>query len=258
MIGPPRILSRKDGSEIHDSVCNALGYDDFTFKYLASPVLSEGQESGEPRPGKSRGFAIQMARQQGRGALKISIDNANISQPVRFLVEYTWPSSREHVYEDIDAAAEASFHVLGNNWQRVMAEARVRLQFEARGGSAIRFLTEQALYLDDSRLQHLETAPSFASIMLETPAGNPTSADPFHQPRREIKIEVLREDERCVYIEVMSQWPQLAPTANGSMAVDPSRIRTFDYPPSDYIRNTLSFMQDNVLALFPGSKEDIS
>jgi hypothetical protein len=245
LFGPPRVLTRPEGLAVYDAVCNALGVDDLTFQYGSAPAGGEG--AGPPA---GSGFLIQMQRQVGRGSLASRIDNQNLQNPIRFLITWTWPPSREHVAQDFDAAVEAAFNALGGTWHRVLAETRLHGQIEAQGGSALGFLLSRALRVDPERLDGLEAAPNFASIVLETPPGDPSVEDALHQPKREIKLEVLREDGRSLYVELMSQWPQLAATQQGTMELDARRIRRFDDPPSVYIRNSQDFLMERVVPLF--------
>lgn len=246
LFGPPRLLSRQEGVAVYDAVCTALGVDDLTFRYGATESGDVPATTAE----RSRGFSVQIERKMGRGSYKVTIDNSSVNQPIRFLAEYLWPPSREHVSEDFDATAEAVFGALTGQWQRVLAETRIRGQLEAAGGSALAFLSEQALRIEPNRLALLEAAPQFVGISLETPPGDPTEADPLHQPKREISLQVLREDKRSVYVELMSQWPQLAIVGQGEIEVDARRIRSFDHAPSAYIRNSVDYLQERVLQLF--------
>jgi hypothetical protein len=249
LFGPPRVLTRPEGLAVYDAVCNALGVDDLTFQYGSAPAGAEGL--GAPA---GSGFLIQMQRQVGRGAFAIRIDNQNLQSPIRFLISWTWPPSREHASQDFDAAAEAAFNALGGTWQRVLAETRLHAQIEAHGGSALGFLLNRALRVDTEKLEGLQAPPNYAAVMIETPPGDPSADDALRQPKREIKLEVLREDGRSLYVELMSQWPQFAATVEagqqGAVEVDARRIRRFEDPPSVYIRNSLDFLQERVFPLF--------
>lgn len=244
LFGPPRVITRQEGVAVYDAICRVLGVDDLTYKYAAEPDV----ESAGP-PGRSRPYSIQVERRIGRGAFKVSIDNKNISEPIRFLAEYTWPPSVEHVTQDFDASAEATFDALSGGWQRVMAEVRIRAQIEATGGSALTFFSN-LLHLDDNKLESLEARPTFLGVRLDTPAGHPTEVDALHQPKRQVTLEVLREDPRSIYIELMSQWPQLAETTAGQIQIDPSRIRPLDDAPSAYLRNSIDYLHDKLFPVF--------
>lgn len=249
LFGPPRVLDRRVGMEIHDAVCKELGVDDFAFKYAAAPA------GGDEPPDPSRGFSIQLQRKQGRGAFTITVDNQNIKAPIRFFVQYTWPPTRAHVQEEIDAASDATFRVLGEGFQKVLAEARLRTQVEAHGGDATEFMLNRVLRLNPDALERLEARPTFASMLFETPAGQPGEAESLKDPKREIKIEGLREDSRCLYVEVMSQWPQLAQPPEGALGVDPSMIRKIDKLPSEYIANTEQYLSEHVMRFFETPEE---
>lgn len=247
LIGPPQTLSRQDAMGIHDSVCQKLGADDFAFQYRAIP--SDEDLSEAPR-GQSRGFEIKFVRQQGRGTFNITIDHTNIENPVRFLCQYTWPPSRELVYQDFDLASEALFETLGSDWQRVLAETRVRGQVEAQGDSAARFMSEHVLGLTEAGQERLEAPVSFVTAGYETPATDPSPEDQLQGPKREVTLEVLREDRRSLYLEVMSQWPQIARVSNGTMKIDAQRLRQFDAEPSEYIGNSVDYIHEIALPLF--------
>lgn len=247
LFGPPRVISRQEGVEVYDAVCEALGVDDLTYKYTANP----SPDVPPPVAERSRGYSIQIERRIGRGTFKVTVDNATIQQPIRFLIEFTWPPSVEHVTQDFDTTAEAAFRVLSGDWQRVLAETRIRGQLEAAGGSALSFLTNRVLQLDAQRVASLEAQPEFVSVSLHTPAGHPTDGDPLHQPKRQAQLELLREDSRSIYVELVSQWPQLA-TSNvrGQLEIDARRIRHFDSPPSAYLRNSVEYLNDRLFPLF--------
>lgn len=246
LIGPPQMLSRREAMEIHDGVCQALGVDDFSFQYQTTPSDAERAEGAR---GESRGFGIKFEREQGGGTFKIQIENANIQKPVRLLCQYTWPPSREHVFQDIDLATEAVFDTLGEDWERVLAETRVRGQVEAGGGSGTDYLIEEVLGLEESDIASLDAPPSFATIGYETPPGDPTPGDQLSSPKREVTVEVLREDERSLYIEVMSQWPQLAPTSNGKIQIDAQRLRQFNTQPSEYLQDTVDYISEVLIPM---------
>ena len=249
LVGPPKTLSRQDGMAIHSAICEALGVEDLSFQYSAE----EGQ------PGGGRAFSITMARQQGRGEFKMTVDNAGSQAPVRLLIEHTWPPSREHVLEDLDLAFDAVFEAIGEGWGRVLAETRVRGQTEAGGDSAVSFLSGDILHMSRGELDRLETPLSHLAIKYETEAAASTEADPLAHPKREVSIEVLREDPRCLYLEVMSQWTQVPinvpinPVQGATIEIDARRIRTFESLPSTYVKNTEDYLQTVVLPLFDRS-----
>lgn len=247
LIGPPKTLSREDATELHGAVCDALGVDDFAFQYSSQ---SSGDTETSPGSGSSRGFTINLERQQGRGSFKIVVDNQNVNQPVRILVQYTWPPSRQHAFQDIDDAVDAVLDTLGPQWERVLAEARVRGQLEAAGGSASEYLAERVLGFGEEARNRLEAPMSFVSIGYETPPGDPTPDDALRRPKRQVSVEVLREDERSLYVELMSQWQQVAQGTNGTLRLDAQRIRQFHEPPSAYLRDSVAYVQEVVLPLF--------
>ena len=249
LFGPPRVLTREDGVAVSERVCKALGVDDLTFKYGMPPGVIEA----DLRPGAkelARPFSIQMERRMGAGQFSVTLDSLGMNNPIRLLVQYTWPPSPEHAYQDFDSASEAAFGALGGNFQKILAETRIRSQVEAQGGNAISFLTERTLRLSPSGLANLEAPPNYVALVLETPPGDPTEVDQLHQPKREIHVEVLREDPRSVYIELVSQWAQLAVAPGRQVDLSPQRIRQFEGSPSEYLRNSMEYMTDMLLPLF--------
>lgn len=234
LVGPPQNLTRRDGMNIHASVCDALGVDDLSFKYA-------------PGDDANKAFAIHLSREQGREKLLVEINGPAGDTPLRFFFGSEWPQSAQAAFQDFDIVSEAVFGTLGDGWQRVLAEARVRGQVHARGDSAVSFLSRGVLGLPDEGL-------SFAAFKYETEAAEATPEDPLANPKRDVSIEVLREDPRCVYVEVMSQWPQIATPAGQAVEIDPGKVRAFDSPPSDYLRNTVEYTEEAVFPLLDRGK----
>ena len=193
-----------------------------------------------------------MERDQGCGSLSVTIDNKSINDPLRLRVGHTWPPSREHVYEDIDLASEATFDVIGSGMNRVLVEARIRAQVEARGGSAEDYLARNVLHLTDGDMAALQARPNYFAIKYEVPAVQPSPDDPLSNPKRDMSIEVLREDPRVLYLELMSQWPQLAQSGmpGGAIEIDVSNLRPLLDPPSAYIKETMGYLTEVALPLF--------
>lgn len=241
LVGPPRILTRQQASAIHGAVCERLGDDDFSFQY--KPPSAPEQE-----------FSVSMSRERERQTFNISISGAAQGAPTRILFEFLWPAAAQIAIEDINHAAEAVFAQLDEGCARVLAEARIRGRADATGGSAVEFLTKQILRFSDDEIETLGSRPSFAGIKYETDAGEATEEDPLANPKRVVNVEVLREDSRCLYIEVMSQWPQLPGMSTtgqgvGTIKIDSSKIRTFSSQPSEYVQNAIRYTDDIVLPL---------
>lgn len=246
-MGPPRTLTRGKGMQVYEAVCQKLGANDFSFKYSTGDA-----QPGGPRGGKS--FQIAMERPQGTGQFRIVVDNQGPQAPVRLLVEYPWPKSREHVFEDVDLAVEAAFEALGEDWNRVLAETRVRAQVEAKGDSAAVFLAGEILHLSEGEIGSLEAPISFLGIKYETEAADPVEGNPLAHPKREVSVEVLREDPRSLYVELMCQWPQTAAVVRGgTLEIDTRKVRTFSQNPSEYLRNSIDYLNSVVLPLFSRS-----
>jgi len=236
LIGPPKNLSRQMGMSIHSAVCDVLGVDDIGFKY----------QPGEPQPSGERTFSIQLTREDGRQRFTVEIDQQANQQPIRALLGYEWPVSNKLVFEDFDATCEAAFEVLGDGWQRVLAEARIRGQVHAPGGSAVSFLSRDVLGVSKED-QRIEERLSFTAIKYETVAAEFDRGSELTNPKRDVSVEVLRQDPRSLYVEVMSQWPQVAISSDGTVRVDPGAIRNFQSPPSEYLSNTIDYTELVVL-----------
>ncbi len=235
LIGPPRNLSRQIGMGIHSAVCDVLGVDDIAFKY----------QPGESQPSE-RTFSIHLTREDGRQRFAVEIDQQANQQPIRVLLGYEWPVSNKLVFDDFDAACDAAFGVLGDGWQRVLAEARIRGQVHAPGGSAVSFLSRDVLGVSKED-RRIDERLSFTAIKYETVAADFARGSELTNPKRDVSVEVLRQDSRSLYVEVMSQWPQVAISPDGTVRVDPGTIRSFQSPPSEYLLNTIDYTESVVL-----------
>ena len=238
LIGPPKNLTRHDGISIYCAVAEALGADDMSFRF----------QSGERQPDGTTGFSIQMERQSGREKLNIEISSTDPNSPIRLLFRYEWPASNQLFLEDFDAGSQAVFEALGADWQRVLAEARIRGQVDVRGGSGLTYLSDHLIRLTEKG-HAAHGRLSFLGFKYETAAADFTDADQLANPKRDVSVEVLREDPRCLYLEVMSQWPQLAIAPDGTVELSPGRIRAFPSAPSVYLRNTITYLDTAVLPL---------
>ena len=237
LVGPPKSLTRQDGMHIHSAVCEALGANDIAFQFRRD----------ELQPGIEGGFSIQLDRQEGREKLVVEIGSSTRDAPVRLLFRYDWPASNQHVFEDFDLAFDAVHATIGEGWQRVLAEARLQGQVDVVGGSAVSFLDNDILRVlhGTDRSRDL----SFLSFKYESNAAHFTERDQLANPKRDVTVEVLREDPRCLYLEVMSQWPQVAVSLDGTVEVGPGRVRAFRSPPSEYLANTITYVDTVVLPL---------
>jgi hypothetical protein len=88
----------------------------------------------------------------------------------------------------------------------------------------------------------------FSALRFEVAATHP-SEDPIGGPKREITIEVLREDPQCLYLEVMSQWPQIPAPLKPGVPIDIGSIRRIDLSPSEYIQETYTYLNTFVGAI---------
>jgi hypothetical protein len=167
---------------------------------------------------------------------------------MRLLISYDWPPALESVTDLFDLASAALFESLKGDWQRVVAEVRLRAQCEDRDKNGLQFFRTRVLGVSPDKLAQLGAPLVFGSVRLEV--GSTVSAeDSLHGPKRDVLIEVLREDPRSLYLEVVSQWSQLPVSPLPGAAIDLTRIRPIDKEPRDYVRETYEFLRQNVMAV---------
>jgi hypothetical protein len=247
LFGPPRFVQRDEASTVHSAVCDRTHLDDFSFKY--STIEPEIRLA-------SKGFSIVFERKEGQGTLSARIDNKNIHEPIRLLLEHTWPPTREHVIEYFDNISESVFESLGGDWTRVFAEVRLRAQCNTRSNDGLAFLKEKVFGLPTTFTSELGGPLTFCSAKLEISATNPPSDKQIEGAKRDLLIEPLREDQTCIYLELVSQWPHVTPIQrNQAGPVVIGNIRTIESNPGIYIQEALSFFTEQVEKLDDISKE---
>jgi len=242
VFGPPRFVNREEATRVHNGVCDALGHDDLTFRY--NPGDSPGR-------GSPNGFSIVIGRQEGRGGFEITTDFVPPKLPgLRLLVHYQFPPSLEHVHEVADSASTAVFDALEGTWQKVMAEVRLRAECDVVGNNAVAFVRDQLCRFDPTQLNALGEPLAFCGVALGI-GERPHGGEALAYPKRDVRIEVLRDDSRLVYIETVNQWKQLPETQNGTINLTElgTTIRPFDERPSDYIRDSHNYLTECVLKL---------
>ncbi|MBI5709646.1 MAG: hypothetical protein HZC42_04965 [Candidatus Eisenbacteria bacterium] len=213
---------------MYGKVCEALGNDDFTFTY--------GKSEEQEKPPEARGFGLRLLRPEGRGGLEIKVENPSLAVPIRLFIGYTWPPSLASAKEGFDLAAGAVFNSLQGNWTKFIAEARIRAECAVSGPDALGFLTGEMLGKAAGWIDSLGKPLSFCSVKFEVEPLPTTEA--LATPKRDLMIEVLREDRTKLYLELVSQWPQVAMSG----AVDLNKLRPIDRHPSDYIEETRSYL----------------
>lgn len=235
LFGPPRFVSREEALKVYGQVCTDLKSDEFVFSYGKSEQASRAEV---------RGFGIEMARPEGKGGFQVRMDYPGMGEPLRLLLGYTWPPSLQSAIEALDLATSAVFEGLGGSWTRVMAEARLRAECAVQGGDAIGFLTSDILGTAGRWIDGLGKPLEFCSTKFEV-APRATS-DSLATPKRELTIEVLRDDSSKVYIELMSQWAQLVLTG-----ADEPELRPIDKRPSEYVNAARAFLEGKLRELSP-------
>jgi len=232
LFGPPRLITRDEASQAHGRVCDRLKLDDLSFQYNSSEPA--------PKP-SSRSFAIVMHRQEGRGIFRLSIDHPGAGYPMRLLLEFVWPPSDVHVDERFDDACAAVFEGgLEGKWQRVMAEARLRAQCDLQTGGSIAFLNSEISRFSTIAENTLGKPLSFVTLGLHVTPATQTD-EPLNDPGRELTIEVLREDSKALYLELVSKWTQVP---IGASPVELNRIRPITAKPSEYIEESRTALRN--------------
>ena len=235
LFGPSRILQREEAMKFHGAVCDKLGHDDISFQYH-KPDLDQ-------RPSADR-FEIRLQRKEGRGGYTIVVDNSGIQKPIRLLISYDWPPSPQHVAEVFDQVCDVTFKELEGNWQRVLAEVRLRAQCSVSEKDAVGYVTKRLLGLKAEAIERLGQPLVFGSVKLEIASAG-FAGDSLENPKREILLEVLREDPSNLYLEVMSQWSQFPDPTQ----IDLRSVRPIDREPREYVEEARDFLQKHVLAL---------
>jgi len=246
LFGPPRFIQRDEASKVHGAVCDALGQDDLAFRYT---------HSGDPDKPSARGVSITFDRKEGRGEFSATIDMKTVTVPIRLLLVYEWPPSHTHATETFDAAYEAIFSSLPGAWTRVLAEVRLRAQCDTREKSALTFISQRLLKLDDAWLSGLGSPLVSSALKFEVEATSPTAENQLAGPRRELQMEVLREEPQCLYLELMSQWAQLPPfPLPPRLDFNPGSVRRIEQKPSEYVEEAYGYLRVRVESL--GNYED--
>lgn len=243
--GPPRLVGREEASRIHGAVCDELGYDDISFLY-STPSTPDKPES--------KGFAITLKRDEGRGSFAVRMANNAIDQPTTLLLEYTWPPSLEHVKQLFDMIVDAVFSALEGERHLVVAEVRLRAQCNTRDNDGIGFFKSNFLKGSGEWISTLGKPLSFCGLRLDIDP-LPPGDDPLHGAKREVTIESLREDPRDIYLELMSQWPQVCPVPRSAgQQIDLTSLRQIGERPSVYVENADRYLRE--LAEYPGSAQE--
>ena len=239
LFGPPRFLGRDEASGIHGAICDALRLDDLAFQYSSDE---------KTKPPAARGFAVELRRKEGRGGFAVSVNMGGLSSPMRCLITWDWPPSLEHVKQQFDKTASALFGQLEGPWQKIVAEVRLRSHCGVPEATALGFITGHMLRLSSDWLESLGKPLVFGSVQLQVaPSHDPEQ--PLQGPRRELTVEVLREDPRSLYLELMSQWPHMpAPTELGA-EFNVGKIRPILDKPSDYVEEAWAFLDSRLAAL---------
>ncbi len=244
LFGPPRFVTREEASSVYGHVCDTLKLDDFTFRYDPS------DPGAQPA---SKGFAIRLHRKEGRGQFGLLVENPSIQKPIRLLLEWNWPPAVKVVTEQFDLTADAVFDQLrattpDGAWQKVHAEVRLRANCQIAGQSALGFMLDRFLRLPSDWIRSLGEPLAFGALKFEVASAQAKQSS-LDAPKRELSIEVLREDAKGLYFELVSTWRQV-PTQSGPGAViDVASLRPIDRQPSEYMTDAHDYLSERLQGL---------
>jgi len=174
----------------------------------------------------------------------------SVNVPIRLLLSYASLPSLPAAAEAFDMAYGAIFEELAGPWTRVLVEVRLLAQCNTRENDGLGFITRKFLKLDGDWLSELGSPLVSSSVKFDVGATSPKTENQLEGPNRELQIDVLREDPRCVYLELMLRWPLLpAISLEAPQPIDAGFIRRIDEKPSAYIDEAYKYLQGRVESL---------
>lgn len=191
LFGPPRHIARDEAARIHAVVCDRLGLDDISFVYKSEPGTDD-------EPG---GFGMAFRRTEGKEQFQMTIESQGLRAPMRMLLTTAWPESLKAVETCFDAAAAAAFEALGEGWQKVLVETRLRAHCAAGSGSGSEYLRSELLRFAPAWSDSEAGARASYSVCYKL-----ASSCPEEDPARELQVEPLQADPQSVYLELISRW----------------------------------------------------
>ena len=180
-----------------------------------------------------------MGRKEGSGGIEILIEGPKPRVPRRLLINSAWQLGSAKVPEEnMDMIADAFWSEFGAN-QILLAEVRIRAQCSSGKPHAGSWFRDSMFRETD--LDSLGGKLAYAGARLEIQPH--PSAEFWDSPKREISLEVLREDPRDIYMDIMSQWQRLP-------GAGPSWDLLATAKPSEFIQAAVSYTRSKVLGLF--------
>lgn len=238
LFGPPRFIRREEAYKVHAALCEELGTEDLSFQYKVPEAKgTQGTETS---------FMLFERKEQGRGIFRTVLDHMPGGGPLRLLIQYEWPPPVGIIKDTLDMTAKAVFDNLEGPWQKVHAEVRLRVQCDA--GGSIRFFKDKVYKLSEKWFDSLGSPLVFAASKFRVAASS-HDGDPLQGARREVSIEVLTDDPRSLYLELVSQWPQLSEVPVLGRAIDPTMVRAFLEKPSEYVEEGYEYLAQRIQAL---------
>ena len=182
-------------------------------------------------------------RKAGRGSVfRVLLDSPG---PLRLLIEYEWPESEKHIFDYLDKTTEAVFDVLGQELQKVAAEVRLRAECVTENNDAVAYMNDHIFKLGDDWRKSFGEAIFNSKASINVASGS-AKDDSLANPQREISIEVLQEDRRSLYFELVTQWSQVAGMSPPQGEVKVSELRVIDRKPNEYVGSELDFLRKRI------------
>lgn len=233
---PPEAIPRAQAAEVYARLAAAV-FPELSLEYV--PAAGE------------KPFKLLMREKQGRRADTVIVDMPS-QQGLRLLLDQTWPESFVVAKEKADMTFQLCDPFVSER-QVDLVEARIRAQVSTGEKSAMDYLVRK-LVGQKSKLASLGTVEHLGlhcEIALDLPATTPLSA-----PKREVKIERLREEPSSLYIEVMSNWGRVALPPNQGKAKEPrlmpGPLSNGQEKPSAYLAEVGAYIEEQVCSFLEG------
>jgi hypothetical protein len=241
LIGPPRPLDRAAAKKLDDCVCDSLGYQDFGLEFSPPPAGSDSHK-----------FTISITRNKSP-KLQILLQGENPNSPMVYRVTETEPSTAPSCGKNVDAAVRALWNAVGE-MDVVLVEARVIGQCNSGADHARNLFRDRLLKIDSESYERLEGPVEF--VGLEMKVGRSKGAGRvIDGPRHEVKLEILQEDPRDIFVNVMLQWSQIKAIAPGAMQIQLKKedvLALREQQASEFLTKAVDYTLNSVLTLPDG------
>ena len=232
LFAPPRQITRNESIDLYSK--------------LSAQVFPEVKH--QFIPGTSEIPArTELIENQGRRTNHVLIDIQN--NMLRLLVELVSPDSYDMAKRNVDETMEAFKAIVGNSVRMELAEARLIVQVPTMRASPALEVFKHGLFQE--RMERTAVLGSISHLGFSyTITPDAEATDPLDCPMRQVKIEPLVEDNKFMYLEVMSNWGRQFIRISPD---DPTRQELSEGPlcrgvqvPSSYIDNVKIYIEENI------------